>query len=218
MFTRAVEWQFLKEHPMKGVKDLKHQKHQPAFLTLDQIDQLLGTCKHQHLYTFVVLAAHTGMRKGGIFNLKWDDADLKRTEITVRHTKNNESRTIPMNDLVVETLKRHPRHITSDLVLARDDGKAYKTVKGGFDAVLEKAGLPQIRIHDLRHSFASNLVIAGVPLNVVQELLGHKDINMTMVYAHLAPNAKRGAVDLLMQRGQEGEGEETIPTGNAASA
>ena len=57
----------------------------------------------------------------------------------------------------------------------------------------------------MRHSFASNLVTAGVPLNVVQELLGHEDIKMTMRYAHLAPNANRAAVDLLLQAPQEEE-------------
>jgi len=99
-------------------------------------------------------------------------------------------------------------------VLAHGDGTAYKGVDHAFHKALEKAGLPRIRIHDLRHSFASNLVTAGVPLNVVQELLGHKDIHMTMVYAHLAPNAKRAAVDLLVERPEE---EEDTPTENAAS-
>ena len=68
----------------------------------------------------------------------------------------------------------------------------------------------------MRHSFASNLVTAGVPLNVVQELLGHEDIKMTMLYAHLAPNAKRAAVDLLLQGPQEDEN--AHPDENAASA
>ena len=89
-------------------------------------------------------------------------------------------------------------------------------VDKAFHTALEKAKLPRIRIHDLRHSFASNLVTAGVPLNVVQELLGHKDIKMTMVYAHLAPNAKRAAVDLLLQDPQEEEN--TRPDEKTASA
>ncbi len=215
MFTRAVEWQYIKTHPMAGVKELKFQKRPPAFLTPDQVIQLLEACGQLHLYAFVVLAAHTGMRKSEVFGLKWTDVDFKRAELTVRQAKNNEYRIIPMNQLVVETLKRHPRHITSDLVLVRDDGRPYHNLKWSFDTALEKAGLAQVRIHDLRHSFASNLVIAGVPLNVVQELLGHKDINMTMIYAHLAPNAKRAAVDLLVDRQED---EEACQAENAASA
>ena len=215
MFTRAIEWQYVKAHPMADIKDLKYQKRPPAFLTLDQLDQLLEACGSPHLYTFVVLAAHTGMRRSETFNLKWADVNFKRAELTVRQTKNNEYRIIPMNKPVRDTLKKHPRHITSELVLAHGDGTAYKGVDHAFHKALEKAGLPRIRIHDLRHSFASNLVTAGVPLNVVQELLGHKDIHMTMVYAHLAPNAKRAAVDLLVERPEE---EEDTPTENAASA
>ena len=214
MFTRAIEWQYVKAHPMADIKDLKYQKRPPAFLTLDQLDQLLEACGSPHLYTFVVLAAHTGMRRSETFNLKWADVNFKRAELTVRQTKNNEYRIIPMNKPVRDTLKKHPRHITSELVLAHGDGTAYKGVDHAFHKALEKAGLPRIRIHDLRHSFASNLVTAGVPLNVVQELLGHKDIHMTMVYAHLAPNAKRAAVDLLVERPEE---EEDTPTENAAS-
>ena len=214
MFTRAIEWQYVKAHPMADIKDLKYQKSPPAFLTLDQLDQLLEACGSPHLYTFVVLAAHTGMRRSETFNLKWADVNFKRAELTVRQTKNNEYRIIPMNKPVRDTLKKHPRHITSELVLAHGEGTAYKGVDHAFHKALEKAGLPRIRIYDLRHSFASNLVTAGVPLNVVQELLGHKDIHMTMVYAHLAPNAKRAAVDLLVERPEE---EEDTPTENAAS-
>jgi integrase len=182
MFTRAIEWQYVKAHPMANVKELKFQKRPPVFLTPDQLDQLLEVCRQPHLYAFVALAAHTGLRKSEVFNLKWADVDFKRSDITVRQSKNNEYRIIPMNELVRATLKKHPRHITSDLVLAHGDGTAYQRVDKAFHNALENAGLPRIRIHDLRHSFASNLIIAGVPLNVAQELLGHKDIKMTMVY------------------------------------
>ena len=216
IFTRAIEWQYVKAHPMANVKELKFQKRPPAFLTPDQLDQLLEVCGQPYLYTFVLIAAHTGMRKSEVFNLKWADVNLKRGEITVRQTKNNEYRVIPMNQRVKDTLKKYPRHI-SGLVLTNEDGKAYQRMDNGFHKGLEKAGLPRIRIHDLRHSFASNLVSAGAPLNVVQELLGHKDIKMTMVYAHLAPNAKRAAVDLLIQS-PTGEDEGNHQSENAVSA
>ena len=216
MFTRAIEWQFLKAHPMAEVKDFKFQERPPAFLTPDQLGQLLEACNQQRLYVFVILAAHTGMRKSEVFNLRWSDVDFNRAELTVRQTKNNEYRIIPMNELVRDTLKEHPRHITSELVMTHGDGTPYKKVDKAFHTALEKAKLPRIRIHDLRHSFASNLVTAGAPLNVVQELLGHKDIKMTMVYAHLAPNAKRAAVDLLIQS-PTGEDEGNHQSENAVS-
>jgi len=152
-------------------------------------------------------SAARSARINEIFSLEWDDVDFKRREITLKETKNNLSRSIPMNDLVEKTLDKHPRRIVDGeacpLVLAHPDGKPYHTLLKPFRKALTEAGLPRIRIHDLRHSFASNLVIAGMPLNVVQELLGHRDITTTMIYAHLAPNAKRTAVDSLMQRDQD---------------
>jgi len=205
MFSHAIGWGYLKRHPMDGVKELRVPERPPAFFTLEQLDKLLAACDRQYLYTFIVLGAFTGMRKGEMFKLAWDDVDLRRKEITIHETKNNEYRIIPMNELVEDALKKHPRHITSNLVLARPDGKPYHDLSVAFNSLMEKARLPRIRIHDLRHSFASNLVIAGVPLNVVMELMGQKDITTTMIYAHLAPNAKRAAVDTLMWREEHKE-------------
>lgn len=176
---------------------------------LELVDQLLEACETPYLFLFVVLGAYTGMRKGEMYNLRWQNVDLRRREFTVRDSKNNESRTIPMNDQVVAALKRHPQHFQSEFVLVRDDGEHYRKLDKGFKAALAKAELPRIRIHDLRHTFVSNLAMAGVPLNVVQELMGHKNIQMTMIYAHLAPNAKRAAVAMLMKRSEPGEERQT---------
>ena len=139
------------------------------------------------------------MRKGELLRLEWRDVSFDRREITVREAKNNEFRVIPMNQLVWDTLKRHPRHLHSDMVLARSDGEAYSDIRNSFEKALAQAKLPRIRIHDLRHSFASNLVTSGQGLPVVKELMGHKDITTTMIYAHLAPNLKQSAVDALVR-------------------
>lgn len=212
LFTKAVEWGFLKEHPMKGVKGLKYQKRPPTFLTLDQVDQLLEACSYPPLYLFVVLGVYTGMRRSEIEGLRWSDVDLRRKEIRVQEdTKNNEYRIIPMAELVEKAL-RAAHSPFQEYVLTLPDGRTFRRSEKRFQAALGAAGLPRIRIHDLRHSFASNLVTGGTPLNVVQELMGHRDIKTTMVYAHLAPNAKRAAVDSLMQR-EQNEEEERVATG-----
>jgi integrase len=209
MFNRAVEWKYLKASPAAGVKKLKVQKLPPAYLNIEQLGKLLEQCTEPYLYIFVVLGAYLGLRRGEIFRLTWSDVDFNRREITVREAKNNEFRVIPMNDLVIETLKKHTRHIKSDVVLARSDtdGKAYQDIRDSYQTALRQAGLHRIRIHDLRHSFASNLVTAGESLAVVMELMGHKDIQTTMIYAHLAPNQKRNAVDRLV----EGQDKNTAP-------
>jgi len=196
---------------MEGVKDLKYQKRLPTFLILEQIDRLLDACDDPLLYRFVLLGAYTGMRRSEIEELKWSDVDFERAEIRVQgNTKNNDYRIVPMADPVKEVLKEAQTPF-QEHVLVRPDGRPCRRMEDPFARALERADLPKIRLHDLRHSFASNLVSNGTPLNVVQELLGHKDIKTTMVYAHLAPNAKRAAVDSLAQRrkepGQEDERE-----------
>jgi len=128
-------------------------------------------------------------------------------------SKNKWSRIIPINELVEETLRKHPKQIANSpegprpcpFVLAGPDGKLHQNLNNRLSLLLNKAELPRVRIHDLRHSFASNLVIEGVPLNVVQELLGHRNIQMTMIYAHLAPNAKQAAVASLLRRTSQDE-------------
>jgi site-specific recombinase XerD len=119
----------------------------------------------------------------------------------VRRSKGKRFRVIPLNDLVLQALREHPRHITSQTVFHNPDGSYWKDVRGGFNATLTKAGLPRIRIHDMRHSFVSNLVMAGEDLRTVQELAGHRSITTTMNYAHLAPGRLKNSVAKLKWKG-----------------
>jgi integrase len=198
MFSKAIEWEYLTKHPMEGIKELKYQKRPPTFLTLDQVHQLLDACENPLLYRFVVIGAFTGMRRSEIESLRWADVDFRRREIRVQEsTKNHEYRILPMATLVEEVLKeaQTPFH---DLVMTYPNGRPFLHPGVPLTKALQEAELPRIRVHDLRHSFASNLVMLGTPLNVVQKLLGHKKIETTMVYAHLAPNARRAAIDSLV--------------------
>jgi integrase len=130
--------------------------------------------------------------------------DFKRARIQVvsreeGHTKNYESRTVPMNRLVKEALKKHPRRLDTPYLFYHPSGKPFADVDTSFATALRRSELPHFRFHDLRHTFASWLVMGGVDLRTVQELLGHKDIRMTMRYAHLAPDHMQHAVAILEQ-------------------
>ncbi len=105
---------------------------------------------------------------------------------------------MPASPELVEAFKAH-RHMNGDLVFCTSEGGYLdrNKVKHPFWTCTRAAGLPEIRIHDLRHTFASQLVMRGVPLNAVKELLGHATIEMTMRYAHLAPGASSAYVALL---------------------
>ena len=115
----------------------------------------------------------------------------------MHETKTNEARQIPINQTLRELFQMLPRHISSEYVFCDKEGRPFKEVKRSFAHALKKAGIEGFRFHDLRHSFASRLVMKGVSIKTVQELLGHKDIKMTMRYAHLADDVKKDAVKLL---------------------
>ncbi|MDH0609575.1 site-specific integrase [Stutzerimonas stutzeri] len=153
-----------------------------------------------HLKPLVITAMNTGMRRGEIFNLTWQDIDLKNKIITVEGatSKSGQTRHIPINKELLDTLIKWKNQINSKLyVFPGKDGKRLDNVKKSWEGLLKLAKIEEFRWHDLRHTFASKLVMAGVPLNTVRELLGHSDLSMTLRYAHLAPDSKASAVELL---------------------
>lgn len=191
----------MKINPAKGVKLLKEKPKIPRHLTGEEVYSLLEGCPPR-IYALVVTAVNSGMRRGELLNLVWTDMDLKKRIITVRnkenwHTKNYESRTIPINDFLFEVLSKHPHHIRSPYVFCNPDGSPFNNTWLNFEAALKKAGIEHLPFHCLRHTFASHLVMSGVDLATVQKLLGHKNIKTTMRYSHLTPDHVRGAVEKL---------------------
>jgi integrase len=124
--------------------------------------------------------------------------DLKNGFILIPKTKNNERLEVPINETLRATLEGLPRRIDGGYVFydPKTD-KPYKDVKRSFGSALGRAKITDFHFHDLRHTFASHLLMAGVDLTSVKELLGHKDIKMTLRYAHLAPSHKVKALNIL---------------------
>ena len=135
------------------------------------------------------------MRKGKILNLSWDKVDFENRVIRIDHTKNGEYRAIPMNQRLFETLKMVDNH--SNFVFHREDGARFGNVRTAFNAAVRRSGIEKYRFHDMRHTFATRLVMAGADLRSVQELLGHKTISMTMRYSHPTPKHRMWSVELL---------------------
>ena len=145
----------------------------------------------------VLVSLNTGMRRGEVFELTWKEADLDRREITVdgAKAKSGQTRHIPLNDQAWSTLSDWRMQAgESALIFPSRDGGQFNNVRKSWEAVLVAAEVEDFRWHDMRHTFASKLVMAGVDLNTVRELLGHSDIKMTLRYAHLAPEHKAAAV------------------------
>jgi len=196
LLTQAVTWGYLKVSPAVLLRRYKVNVVEPRFFTLDEGKRLIQAA-HGQMKTFLTVALHTGLRKGELFALRWQDINFKRAELRVRKSKGKRFRVIPLNAVATKMLHPHPRHINSNFVFHNADGSCWKDVRGSLKGALERAGLPKIRVHDLRHSFVSNLVMAGVDIRTVKELAGHRDITTTMKYAHLEPGALRVSVAML---------------------
>ncbi|MEW6349731.1 MAG: tyrosine-type recombinase/integrase [Thermodesulfobacteriota bacterium] len=205
IFRKAVENGYLKESPAAPVKKLETGTPLFRYLDDEEIKSLLAACRmsdNTQLYPFVFVAISTGMRLGEITALEWKDIDFKRGIIRVdnkkdHHTKNYEPRTVPMNAALTEVLRKIPRRLDCSYVFHRQDGEKFNKMRTGFGNAVRRAGIPHLTVHDLRHTCASHLVMGGVDIRTVQEILGHKDIRMTMRYAHLAPGHMRNAVKVL---------------------
>jgi integrase len=163
-----------------------------------------------YLRDFITIGLNTGMRMGEMLNLEWSRVDLTNNVIylTPKDQKDRRYGSVPINAQAREALLSRARHRAehcpdAKYVFVRRDGSRIASVKKGFAAACEKAGIENFHIHDLRHTCAAWLVQAGVPLRTVAEILRHKDIRTTMRYAHLAPDdAQAGvaALDNVMQR------------------
>jgi integrase len=146
-----------------------------------------------HLTPAVLLSLNTGLRKGELIALEWTDINLSENLLTVRATtaKSGKSRHVPLNPEAVQVLERWQRQ--------QPEGRLFpvKDFKTAWNGLMDASKITLFRWHDLRHTFASKLVMAGVDLNTVRELLGHADLQMTLRYAHLAPEHKAAAVALI---------------------
>lgn len=151
-----------------------------------------------HLTPAVLLSLNTGLRRGELLALCWHDINLRLAVLSVQATsaKSGQTRHVPLNAECIETLKRWRDQNPDATPLDKVFGVS-TSFKTAWSVILKAAAIKRFRWHDLRHHFASRLVQADVNLNTVRELLGHGSLAMTLRYAHLGPDQKRHAVDLL---------------------
>jgi len=196
MFAKAVEWNKVKENPSRKVKLLKGAVMRVRYLMPGEFQTLLSNCA-DFLKPIVTVAVHTGMRRGEILGLRWDRVDLEQRIITVIDTKNGERKDIPMDETVRTLLQGLERK--EEYVFSNAKGKPFDkmTIHFAFHKAMKQTGITDFRFHDLRHTFASNLVMAGVKIEKVQKLMGHKLLTMTQRYAHLAPGYLAESVKVL---------------------
>ncbi len=197
---RAYEWQYCSKKP-SGFKNVfpKFDNKRVRFLSQEEAKRLLNIIKRKYnngnLYDIVLFALNTGLRKGEILKLNINDINFKHKFISILDTKSTKNRVLPLNDIVINLLKKRVKESENYFIFGRFESKKFSL------AIKEtefNIGITDLRhkvvFHTLRHTFASWLVQDGFPLILVSELLGHSNINMTMRYAHLAPHQGKKAV------------------------
>ena len=166
----------------------------------DLLPNLLDCHYADHITPIVLLALNTGQRRGELFDLQWDDVNFKTKTLTIQGetAKSGNTRHIPLNAEALDVLKNwKAQNKGQERVFYGKNGARLNNIKSAWSVMIANAKIKDFRFHDLRHSFASKLVMKGAPLNTVRELLGHGDLKTTLRYAHLAPDHKADAVALL---------------------
>jgi len=196
MIKFAQERDHVRDNMVARVKKLKLAKNPPRYLSHGEIERLLEAARGSHLRPLLETALATGMRKSELFNLKWTDIDFEQDTVTVQskedwHTKNYKARALALTPrlrrvLIEQRRDQEVQGFNSEYVLTYEGRKLLATVKKSLKTVLRKAGLKNVTLHTLRHTFASQLCMAGVSLKAVQELMGHASFETTLQYAHLS--------------------------------
>lgn len=195
VFTFAVKTSRMAMNPVSRVGRYRENDSRLRWLRPEEETRLrksITTDSHEWEFD---LALHTGMRRGEQFGLRWKDADLERGILTVRgktgrrHVVANETAIAALRKL--QTISGEKEFVCPD---ANQDDSVKRDWRRWFQHATKDAHVKDFKWHDLRHTFASRLVMAGVDIRTVQELLGHKSIVMTMRYAHLSADHRKAAV------------------------
>jgi integrase len=205
IFNQGIKWGYLKKNPTEGIEMLKvTDAKPPRFLTPEESKKLLDNCGSQ-LYPVFFTFLNTGMRLSELLNLEWSDIDFQRRKIKIQRksfwSPKTGEREIPINAGMYELLQRLKREKgpNTDFVFPTGNGRGYrKSLRLELMRVAKECGILNLtKIHSLRHTFASQLVMKGVDLPTVQKLMGHSDIETTMIYSHLTPDHLVDAVNKL---------------------
>jgi len=199
IFNKAINWDyFVNVNPVKRVKFFKVDNTRYRYLNSTEIESLLVACNIK-LKPFVLIALHTGMRRGEISSLEWKDINFEQGCITLDQakTKSKRTRVVPINDVVKKALRAIPKHSTVSYVFHNEEGRP-SNFREAFDGALERAEIKDFRFHDLRHTFASHLAMMGISLHTIADLLGHSSTIVTKRYSHLSPDHKSSVVEKLV--------------------
>jgi site-specific recombinase XerD len=177
-FSRAVAWKQLRENPFKEIKEPKGQESPPRYLQLEEIEQVLAVETDPAFHRLWRFYLWSDVRRREALSLTWADIDRKHELIMIPQTKNRRPKVVRITRELAAILDEMPGEVGKLWPWTPD------AVSHHFNRTARKAGV-HARLHDLRHTYASYLLMSGVQLKIVKELLGHRDIKATQIYAHL---------------------------------
>lgn len=197
VFRLAVDAGHIAANPCRKVKPLRVNNARFRYLTQEEETRLMEALESNELLRrIVVIAINTGLRRGEIFSLCWNDVDFWLNSIHVRESKTGKGRVVPMNKEARELLLSVNRD--GDLIFRSPyTGNRLTKIDKGFRAACRRAELEDFHFHDLRHTFATRLAEGGADAFTIAEILGHSSLVMTKRYTHVSDERKRKAVELI---------------------
>lgn len=189
------------KNPFNGFK-LFEDDFIPRFLTQSECSRLLKATLHYDnylLHDFIFLALNTGCRSGELLSLTWDNVYIDDNYFIIRNSLSKNKKTVykPLNPASIDVLNRLRNNHNHWVFYSSRTDTHIRSFRRGFEYAVDRSKIGKVRIHDLRHTFASFLVKQGVPLYHVSTLLGHSDIRITQKYAHLAPDQLQHVLQFL---------------------
>lgn len=198
VFEMAVVWEWLEANPAARIPREKVKNRMERWLTEEEEKKLLNACP-EWLRDMVIFSLNTGFRQNEMLSLTWNQVDLNRKSILFWEQKNNGRDIVPINDKAADLLKKiwKVRSFSSTHVFLTSNGTPFiaRNLVRSFSIALEKAGIENFRWHDLRHTFATRLIHAGVDLYTVQRLGRWRSLSMVMRYAHHSVESLRTGME-----------------------
>ena len=203
IFNLALKWETpgVTRNPTAGIPLLPENNKKERFLTEEEAKRLFAVLEESEapmLKYIVAMLLFTGARKNELLQSKWSDFNLEKQQWTIEFNKSGKPRYVPLSEAALQVLRSLPRIKGCLYPFANPDTqKPFVQIYYAWDTARKKAGMPDLRIHDLRHSFASFLVNNGESLYCVQKLLGHTQIKTTQRYSHLSQDSLLGAANVI---------------------
>jgi len=201
----AQDWEWMEFNPARRVRREREAPGRVRFLSETEREKLLEVCKlssSPNLYPIVVLALSTGMRRGEMLSLTWDKIDLNTGVLILEETKNGDRRRVTIRGRALEVLRKHAkvRRLDTNLVFPSETKNTTFSLDNPWYRALKKAGIPNFRFHDLRHSAASYLAMNGATMLQISEVLGHKTLQMVKRYSHFAESEIADVVERMNKK------------------